>query len=119
MMRSRSLKIAGVAALAGMMMAAILAGLDRKPAIAPEIAVASAARRSDQLSRELDRCATLTMPDSGCESAWAEKRRQFFGQKDGTYGASSNQAALTDGSTMNEQALPELATSPAAERTRP
>ena len=35
-----------------------------------------------RLDRELERCATLTMPDSGCEAAWAENRRRFFRQGD-------------------------------------
>ena len=33
-----------------------------------------------RLARELDRCASLTMPDSGCEAAWAANRRRFFRQ---------------------------------------
>jgi len=38
------------------------------------------ADRQKVLARELKRCATLTMPDSGCEAAWAENRRRFFRQ---------------------------------------
>ena len=78
---SRTAKIAGVAALAGMMMAvAILAATDdRKPSPAPHVA-ATADEGHDLLARELDRCATLTMPDSGCEAAWAANRRRFFHQ---------------------------------------
>ena len=33
-----------------------------------------------RLARELDRCASLTKPDSGCEAAWAVNRRRFFRQ---------------------------------------
>jgi len=31
-------------------------------------------------SRNLARCRTLTMPDSGCEAAWEARRRHFFGE---------------------------------------
>ncbi|WP_319798412.1 putative entry exclusion protein TrbK-alt [Nitrobacter sp.] len=78
---SRSAKIAGVAALAGMMMAVVIVGArthDRQTLQAPAAMPASVA--PDPLARELDRCATLTMPDSGCEAAWAESRRRFFGE---------------------------------------
>jgi len=118
-MHSRSLKIAGVAALTGMMIAVIIVDFDRKPIATPAIATAGPSQRSNTLERELDRCATITMPDSGCEAAWAANRRRFFGQEDEAHGASSDQATVTGGTTTNEQALPEVVTSPAAERTRP
>ncbi|RIA37258.1 conjugative transfer region protein TrbK [Hephaestia caeni] len=78
---SRTAKIAGVAALAGLMMAvAIVAATDdRKPASATHLAVPAVEGRA-RLAHELDRCATLTMPDSGCEAAWAANRRRFFHQ---------------------------------------
>lgn len=78
---SRTAKIAGVAALAGLMMTvAILAVThDRTPAPPPRLAVPVEGGR-DRLAHELDRCATLTMPDSGCEAAWAANRRRFFRQ---------------------------------------
>lgn len=78
---SRTAKIAGLAALAGLMMTvAIIAATDRPaPASSPPAAVRGG-ERQDRLTRELDRCATLTMPDSGCEAAWAENRRRFFRQ---------------------------------------
>ena len=78
---SRTTKIAGVAALAGLMMTvAIVAAIHKpEPASAPP-AVVRGDERNDHLARELDRCATLTMPDSGCEAAWAENRRRFFRQ---------------------------------------
>ena len=71
-----------MAALAGLMMAvAILAATrDRTPAPPPTPAIVRDAERRSRLARELDRCATLTMPDSGCEAAWAENRRRFFHQ---------------------------------------
>ena len=78
---SRTAKIAGVAALAGLMMAvAIVAATDR-PEPAPMLPTALREdAHNGRLARELDRCATLTMPDSGCEAAWAENRRRFFDQ---------------------------------------
>ncbi|ETI62670.1 hypothetical protein C100_16750 [Sphingobium sp. C100] len=77
---SRTGKIAGVTALAGLMMAvAILAVThDRAPAPPAMPAVVRDTEGRSRLNRELDRCATLTMPDSGCEAAWAENRRRFF-----------------------------------------
>lgn len=81
---SRTGKIAGAAALAGLMMAvAILAATKDRAAMPPPIPATM--RDTDgrsRLARELDRCATLTMPDSGCEAAWAENRRRFFHQDD-------------------------------------
>ncbi|MBD3734785.1 MAG: putative entry exclusion protein TrbK-alt, partial [Sphingopyxis sp.] len=60
----------------------------------------------------LERCATLTMPDSGCEAAWAEKRRRFFG-KDADAPAPGEHPALpaaydSDGSRADEAIRPEL-----------
>ena len=78
---SRTAKIAGVSALAGLMMAVAIVAAIHKPQ--PVLSLPSAVRgdeRHDRLARELDRCATLTMPDSGCEEAWAENRRRFFRQ---------------------------------------
>lgn len=78
---SRTAKIAGVAALAGMMIAvAIVAGTEQH---APPASLPTAMRSSegpDPLARELARCGTLTMPDAGCEAAWAANRRRFFRQ---------------------------------------
>lgn len=78
---SRTAKIAGVGALAGLMMTVAIVAVihDRKPAPAQRLAV-RAKGGQDRLARELDRCATLTMPDSGCEAAWAANRRRFFRQ---------------------------------------
>lgn len=78
---SRTAKIAGVAALAGLMMTvAIVAAVQPdEPAPAPPL-VLPADEGQARLARELDRCASLTMPDSGCEAAWATNRRRFFRQ---------------------------------------
>lgn len=77
----RNAKIAGIAALAGMMMAVVIAGatMRAKPAMT-DMTPTPIAPAGDPLARELDRCATLTMPDAGCEAAWAANRRRFFGE---------------------------------------
>ena len=80
---SRTAKIAGIAALAGMMMTVAIIAITRPDEPAPAPALALPAEESQhRLARELDRCATLTMPDSGCEAAWAANRRRFFRQDD-------------------------------------
>ncbi|CAH0353881.1 MULTISPECIES: putative entry exclusion protein TrbK-alt [Sphingomonadaceae] len=78
---SRTAKIAGVSALAGLMMTVAIVAATRPsaPPPSPRAAVAADEGRA-RLARELDRCATLTMPDAGCEAAWAENRRRFFRQ---------------------------------------
>lgn len=74
---SRTAKIAGGAALAGLMMAvAILSVRDRTEIVA--VPDETAARVIDAPREDLSRCRTLTMPDSGCEAAWEAKRRHFF-----------------------------------------
>ena len=79
---SRNLKIAGVAALAGMMMAVAVTGVVTSASPAPATTpVQQAAAVPEALARELDRCATLTMPDAGCEAAWTANRRRFFGEE--------------------------------------
>lgn len=78
---SRTAKIAGVAALAGLMMTvAIVAAVRPEQPSPPPLAALPAEGGKARLARELDRCATLTMPDAGCEAAWAENRRRFFRQ---------------------------------------
>ncbi|MBN9555026.1 MAG: putative entry exclusion protein TrbK-alt [Alphaproteobacteria bacterium] len=78
---SAAAKIAGVATLAGLMMTvAILPAVteSRAPDVA-SAAPASAGRAP--LAAELARCRALTMPDSGCEAAWAAHQRRFFGKE--------------------------------------
>ncbi|MFA7604849.1 MAG: putative entry exclusion protein TrbK-alt [Novosphingobium sp.] len=80
---SRNAKIAGIAALAGIMLAVVAVEALRNPSDMPIEAVLPLLDEGEQqklLARELDRCATLTMPDSGCERAWAANRRRFFGK---------------------------------------
>jgi len=82
---SRNSRIAGVAAIAGIMLAVAIVAL-REPSDPPREAVLPIAKENEQqemLARELERCATLTMPDTACEQAWAEKRRRFFGNDEG------------------------------------
>lgn len=77
---SRGAKIAGVMALAGMMMAVgIVAATSERQSPAIE-APASPRSGRDPLAAELARCRTLTMPDAGCEAAWEAHRRRFFGE---------------------------------------
>jgi conjugative transfer region protein TrbK len=110
---SRNAKIAGVAALGGIMLAVALAG-SREPH-EPQLEAVLPVLEGEQekrLARELERCATLTMPDSGCEAAWAEKRRRFFG-KDADAPAPGEHPALpaaydSDGSRADEAIRPEL-----------
>ena len=82
---SRTAKIAGVSALAGLMMTVAIVAATRPgpPPPSPRLA-APADEGRVRLARELDRCATLTMPDAGCETAWAENRRRFFRQGEPT-----------------------------------
>ncbi|OHT18699.1 MULTISPECIES: putative entry exclusion protein TrbK-alt [Sphingomonadales] len=116
---SRNAKIAGVAALGGIMLAVAVVA-SREPQGLPREAVLPAREQGEQqkrLARELERCATLTMPDSGCEQAWAEKRRRFFG-KDADAPAPGEHPALpaaydstnddSDGNRANEAIRPEL-----------
>lgn len=76
---SRTAGLAGIAALVGMMMAVAIVAVVRQPDPAPSLpATVRGDASQSALARELDRCAALTMPDSGCEAAWAETRRRFF-----------------------------------------
>lgn len=79
---SRNAKIAGVAALGGIMLAVALAGSrePHEPQLEAVLPVLEEGEQEKRLARELERCATLTMPDSGCEQAWAANRRRFFGK---------------------------------------
>ncbi|APR52066.1 hypothetical protein CA223_15525 [Sphingomonas koreensis] len=111
---SRNAKIAGVAALGGIMLAVALAGSrePHEPQLEAVLPVLEEGEQEKRLARELERCATLTMPDSGCEAAWAEKRRRFFG-KDADAPAPGEHPALpaaydSDGSRADEAIRPEL-----------
>jgi conjugative transfer region protein TrbK len=78
---SRTAKIAGVAALAGMMVTVGIVSVSR-PEPTP-VTVTAAGELPDATSTaDLRRCRTITMPESGCEAAWEAKRRHFFGRDD-------------------------------------
>ena len=78
---SRTAKIAGVAALAGMMVTVGIVSVSQ-PEPAP-VTVPVADELSDAASQaDLRRCRTITMPESGCEAAWEAKRRHLFGRDD-------------------------------------
>ena len=94
---SRTIRLAGVAALAGMMMAVAILAAVRQPTSAPASPTAMrAGPRDEALARALDRCAILTMPDAGCKAAWAANRRRFFRQPEP---AADTQAAAPTEST--------------------
>ncbi len=119
---SRNMKIAGVAALGGIMLAVALAGSREpyEPQLEAVLPVLATGEQQKRLARELERCAALTMPDRGCEAAWAQKRRRFFG-KDADAPAPGDHPALpaaddstnddsagSDGNRANEAIRPEL-----------
>jgi len=77
----RTAKIAGVAALAGMMVTVAIVSASRPASpVAPPRATRAAV--AEPLAADLRRCRTITMPDSGCEAAWEAKRWRFFGRDD-------------------------------------
>jgi len=77
----RPMKIAAIAALAGLMMAvAVMALLAPRPSPERGDTVAKSPAH-DPLAAELARCRALTMPDAGCEAAWDTHRRRFLGNE--------------------------------------
>ncbi|SCW79419.1 MULTISPECIES: putative entry exclusion protein TrbK-alt [Sphingobium] len=116
-MISRNAKIAGIAALAGIMFVVAVETF-REPGDMPLDAVLPLLDEGEArtlLARELERCAALTMPDKDCETAWAENRRRFFGRDSavpapaeaGPVSAADNSAA-SDDSRANEAIRPDL-----------
>jgi conjugative transfer region protein TrbK len=78
---SRTAKMAGIAAVAGMMVTVGIVSVSQ-PEAAP-VTVPAADELSDAASKgDLRRCRTITVPESGCEAAWEAKRRHFFGRDD-------------------------------------
>lgn len=70
-------KIAGVAILVGLMLAAI-AGMAIRSS-APRETPATPARAPHLIAADqLARCRTLTAPDADCAAAWEAERRRFF-----------------------------------------
>jgi conjugative transfer region protein TrbK len=80
---SAAAKIAGVATLAGFMMTVAVIAAVTEPRVPEAVNAAATRAERDPLAAELARCRALTMPDSGCEAAWAAHQRRFFG-KEGT-----------------------------------
>ncbi len=79
---SRTAKIAAAGALGGLLMALSVGMAHREAPRVETIAVSDDEAAADLPERDLRRCRTLTVPDSGCEAAWEEKRRRFFGKGD-------------------------------------
>lgn len=78
---SRTAKIAGVAALAGMMVTVGIVSASRpEPTRTPVQAAGELPAATS--AADLRRCRTITIPESGCEAAWEAKRRHFFGRDD-------------------------------------
>ena len=114
---SRNAKIAGVAALGGIMLAVALTGMREpyEPSLEAVAPIPEEGEQEKRLARELERCATLIMPDSGCEAAWAEKRRRFFGKDSAARlpgefipVPDTDNSAGSDGSRTNAAIRPEL-----------
>ncbi|MFT4028208.1 MAG: putative entry exclusion protein TrbK-alt [Novosphingobium sp.] len=116
---SRNAKIAGIAVIAGIMFAVVVETF-REPGHRPLEAVLPLLDEGESrelLARELERCATLSMPDKDCETAWAENRRRFFG-KDSDAPVSAEAGPVSaigtgtgagnDGGRANEAIRPEL-----------
>lgn len=79
---SRTAKIAAAGALGGLLMALTLGMAHREDHRAETVMVPDDKRGNDATAQDLRRCRMLTMPDSGCEAAWEEERRRFFGKGD-------------------------------------
>ena len=80
---SRTAKIAVAGALGGLLMALTI-GITLRDDRRVETVIVDDDEEggNDRLAQDLSRCRTLTTPDSGCEAAWEEKRRRFFGKGD-------------------------------------
>lgn len=79
---SRTAKIAAAGALGGLLMALTIGIAMRGEHPIETIIVPEEETSTDPLVRDLRRCRTLTMPDSGCEAAWEERRRRFHARED-------------------------------------
>jgi conjugative transfer region protein TrbK len=79
---SRTAKIAAAGALGGLLMTLTVAMTMREERRVKTIIVPADENAADLLTDDLRRCRTLTMPDSGCEAAWEERRRRFYARED-------------------------------------
>tara|TARA_R110000868_G_scaffold259743_9_gene517997 strand:- start:769 stop:1017 length:249 start_codon:yes stop_codon:yes gene_type:complete len=78
----RTAKIAAAGALGGLLIA-LTAGMALREDRRVETIIVPAERSTaDPPERDLSRCRTITMPDSGCEAGWEERRRRFFRRED-------------------------------------
>lgn len=75
---SRTAKIAAAGALGGLLMTLTVAMTMREERSIEPAIVPVGESDADPLAPDLRRCRTLTMPDSGCEVAWEERRRRFY-----------------------------------------
>lgn len=78
----RTAKIAAAGALGGLLIALSVGMALREAPRVEMVVVPDDEDAADLPDRDLRRCRTLTMPDSGCEAAWEAKRRRFFGKED-------------------------------------
>jgi len=77
---SRTIKIAGVGAIAGLMLTVAVISVTREKQSELNATGLAENEPDGDLARELARCRVLAEPDAGCDAAWAEHRRRFFGQ---------------------------------------
>jgi conjugative transfer region protein TrbK len=75
---SRTAKIAVAGALGGLLMTLTVAMTMREERRVEPVNVPADENVTAPLADDLRRCHTLTMPDSGCEAAWEERRRRFY-----------------------------------------
>lgn len=78
---ARTVKTAILAALGGSGFALTVAWLAQGPALAPPAGRTPPASKAETLVVP-ERCQAITVPESGCETAWAARRRAFFGRED-------------------------------------
>lgn len=79
---SRTAKIAAAGALGGLLMSLTVAMTLREDRRVEPVIVPFGESTADPLAHDLRRCRTLTMPDSGCEAAWEERRRRFYAREE-------------------------------------
>lgn len=78
----RTAKIAAAGVLGGLLMALTVGLALRDDHRVETVIVPDDEDGSARVESDLRHCRTLTMPDSGCEAAWEQKRRRFFRKED-------------------------------------
>jgi len=76
----RTAKIAAAAALGGLLLALTIGMAATERPRTNTVTVHAGEVADYRVEPDLRRCRTLTMPDAGCEAAWEDKRRRFFGK---------------------------------------